>query len=60
MADIFTTLKRLQRFSRPNRIAHLRALASLEKPRSQRRQELEAALRREVLAQLKAENRSAA
>ena len=57
--DIFTTISRLRRLSRPNRIAHLRALISLEQPRSVRRQELEAALKREMLAQLKSENRAA-
>ena len=59
MMDIFTVLQRMRRLSRPNRIAHLKALISLEAPRSIRRHELEAALKREMLAQLKAENRAA-
>lgn len=58
-ADIFTVLQRMRRLSRPHRIAHLRVLVLLEPPRSVRRHELEAALRREVLAQLKKENRAA-
>jgi hypothetical protein len=57
--DIFTIMRRLRRLSRPNRIAHLRALISLELPRSQRRHELEAALKHELVAQLKSENRAA-
>lgn len=57
--DIFSTLKRMQRLSRPNRIAHLKALVALEPERSIRRNELEAALKREVTAQLRAEVRAA-
>lgn len=57
--DIFTIIRRLRRMSRPHRIAHLSALARLEPLRSQRRKELEAALKREILTQLKFENRAA-
>ena len=57
--DIFTTLQRLRRLSRPHRIAHLKSLIALELPRSFRRHELEAALKQEMLAQIKAENRAA-
>lgn len=56
---IFETIKRLQRLPRPHRIAHLRALVKQEKPRSVRSIELLAALRGEVLKQIRAENRAA-
>jgi len=57
--DIFSTLKRLQRLPRSKRIFHLQTLVLMEKPRSVRRQELQVALKREMTAQLKAENRAA-
>jgi hypothetical protein len=60
MTDIFTTLKRLQRLSRPHRIRHLRVLVKDEPPRSIRRAELESALKREVTAQIRKESKSAA
>lgn len=56
---IFETIKRLQRIPRPHRVAHLRALVRLERPRSQRRAELMAALCKEMLSQLRKENRAA-
>lgn len=56
---IFETLKRLQRMPRIHRIAHLQVLVRNEKPRSNRRAELMAELRKEVLGQLKTENRAA-
>ena len=57
--DIFTVMRRLRRLPRQHRINYLRSLIAVELPRSQRRQELEAALRHEILAQLKQENRAA-
>lgn len=56
---IFETLRRMQRLSRVHRIEHLRSLLQLAKPRSVRAVELEVALKREVTAQLKSENRAA-
>lgn len=56
--SIFEILKRLQRMPRIHRIAHLQALLRAEKPRSHRYAELWAALRKEVLGQLKTENRA--
>lgn len=57
--DIFTTIQRLRRLPRSHRIAFLRSIIALEKPRSVRRAELEIALKREMTAQLKSENRAA-
>lgn len=57
---IFEPLKRLQRLPRQHRIAFLKSLLELEKPRSVRAVELTAALKRERTAQLKSENRSLA
>ena len=59
MMDIFTIVARLKRLPRQRRIAHLRSLIAQELPRSQRRADLEAVLKREMLAQLKHENRAA-
>jgi hypothetical protein len=56
---IFETLRRLNRMPRHHRIAHLKALLANEKPRSVRASELSAALKREVTAQIKRENRAA-
>lgn len=56
---IFETLRKLNRMPRHHRIAHLKALQDLEKPRSIRWVELNAALTRERTAQLKRENRAA-
>lgn len=56
---IFDTIKRLNRLPRHHRIAHLKALIKQEKPRSVRRNELTAALQREMTAQLRTENRAA-
>lgn len=57
--SIFETLRRLQRLSRQHRIAFLKSLVDLEPKRSIRRVELECALKREMTAQLKSENRAA-
>lgn len=59
MTSIFETLRRLNRMPRHHRIAHLKALLANEKPRSVRATELAAALKREVTAQIKRENRAA-
>ncbi len=56
---IFETLKRMQRFPRHHRIAFLRSLLQQTTPRSVRHVELYVALKRELTAQLKAENRAA-
>jgi hypothetical protein len=56
---IFETIRRLNRMPRHHRIAHLKALLANEKPRSVRASELSAALKREVTAQIKRENRAA-
>lgn len=59
MTDIFTIIARLKRLPRQHRIAHLRSLIAQELPRSQRRADLEAVLKKEIIAQLKHENRAA-
>ena len=59
MTDILTTLMRIRRHPRHIRIAILRAEIEASPPRSVRAIELTAALKREVLAQLRAENREA-
>ncbi len=59
MTDIFTTLKRLQRLSRPHRIRQLQALVKTKRPRSDRRVKLEKVLKAEMTAQLKREARAA-
>lgn len=58
MTTIFETLKHLQRLPRIHRIAHLQSLIRSEKQRSMRRAELMAALRKEVLGQLRFESRN--
>jgi hypothetical protein len=60
MHDIFTTLRKIRRLPRPHRIAFLQSLTALEPPRSIRRAELEAALKAEMTAQLRKENRRSA
>lgn len=57
---IFETLKRMQRLPRTHRIAFLKSLLKLEKPRSVRAVELGAALKREMNAQIKFEIRQGA
>ena len=52
-------ITRMKRLPVQHRIAHLRALLSVEKPYSQRRCELEDLLQVEVLKQLKRECRAA-
>jgi len=59
VTDVFTTLKRLQRLSRPHRIAHLQSLVKAEPPRSILRAQLETALKAEMTAQLRREGRAA-
>ena len=59
MPDISTTLRRLRRLPRVERIENLQKLARAEKPRSVRRNELEAALKFEMTAQLRKEARAA-
>jgi len=56
---IFETMKRLRRLPRHHRIAHLKSCIKQEKPRSVRWQELVAALRQEMVTQLRVENRAA-
>lgn len=56
---IFETLRKIQRLPRAHRIAFLKSLQQLCPERSIRWVELNAALKREVLAQLRAENRAA-
>ena len=58
MTSLFETLRRLQRLSRPHRIAFLRSLLQLAPPRSQRHAELYGALKRELTMQLKFEMRT--
>jgi len=60
MNDIFTTLRKIRRLPRPHRIAFLQSLTVLEPPRSIRRAELEAALKHEMTAQIRKENRRSA
>jgi len=57
MNDIFSTLRRLLRLPRPHRIAFLQSLTALAPRRSIRRAELEAALKHEMTAELRRENR---
>ncbi len=56
---LFETMKRMQRLSRPHRIAFLRSLLQLTPTRSVRHAELYAVLKRELTAQLRSENRAA-
>jgi hypothetical protein len=58
--DIFTTLRKIRRLPRPHRIAFLQSLTALAPPRSIRRAELEAALKYEMTAQIRKENRRSA
>ena len=48
---------RIKRLSLPHQISHLRALVSLEKPFSVRRNELQSLLEGKIIRQLKIENR---
>ena len=57
-ASFYETWKRLQRMPRHQRIAFLKDRIALEKPRSVRAVELGIALKREVTAQLRSENRA--
>lgn len=56
---LFQTITRLKRLPRHHRIAHLRSIILTLPARSIRRQELEAYLVIEVMAQLKKEGRAA-
>ncbi|OAF05442.1 hypothetical protein AYJ54_00620 [Bradyrhizobium centrolobii] len=59
MTPIHVIARRLERIPLHHRIAHLKALAAAEKPRSGRRNELEGLLAECVLKQLKRETRAA-
>jgi len=56
MTPISIMIKRMARLPRHHRIAHLKALIQQLPARSIRRQELEALLRDEMVAQLRKEN----
>lgn len=56
---IFLIVARIKRLSLPQQIHHLRALVSLEKPYSVRRNELESLLRGKMERQLRKESRAA-
>ena len=59
MTPLHVMIRRMQRLPAKHRIAHIKSLLAVEKPYSQRRNELEDLLQVEVLKQLRKEIRAA-